>query len=81
VKLFPARLVGPAYVADLLKPLAEAPLLWMGGVTAANVGEFLAAGAVAAGISFGESTTEAEARRVVEAVASAGAGGERKERS
>jgi 2-dehydro-3-deoxyphosphogluconate aldolase/(4S)-4-hydroxy-2-oxoglutarate aldolase len=36
--------------------------------------------AVAVGISFGETTTEVEARRAVEAVASAGPAGERKER-
>jgi 2-dehydro-3-deoxyphosphogluconate aldolase/(4S)-4-hydroxy-2-oxoglutarate aldolase len=80
VKLFPARLVGPEYVADLVKPLAEVPLLCTGGVTVANAAEFLAAGAVAVGISFGETTTEVEARRAVETVASAGPAGERKER-
>jgi 2-keto-3-deoxy-6-phosphogluconate aldolase len=57
------------------------PLVCTGGVTAANAAEFLAAGAVAVGISFGSGTTEVQARRAVEAVASAGPAGERKERS
>jgi 2-dehydro-3-deoxyphosphogluconate aldolase/(4S)-4-hydroxy-2-oxoglutarate aldolase len=52
VKLFPARAVGPEYVADVLKPLPDLPLLCTGGVTAANAASFLAAGAVAVGVSF-----------------------------
>lgn len=54
VKLFPARAHGPAYVADLLKPLAGIPLLCTGGVTVENASAYLDAGAVAVGISFGE---------------------------
>jgi 2-dehydro-3-deoxyphosphogluconate aldolase/(4S)-4-hydroxy-2-oxoglutarate aldolase len=53
VKLFPARSHGPAYVADLLKPLAGVPLLCTGGVTVENASEYLDAGAAAVGISFG----------------------------
>lgn len=52
VKLFPARLGGPAYVADVLKPLADVPLVCTGGVTAANASEYLDAGAAAVGVSF-----------------------------
>lgn len=47
VKLFPARLGGPAYIRDVLAPLADVPLIATGGITAANADEFLAAGAVA----------------------------------
>ena len=54
VKLFPARAVGPQYVADLLKPLPDVPLLCTGGVSSSNAADFLAAGAVAVGVSFRE---------------------------
>jgi 2-dehydro-3-deoxyphosphogluconate aldolase/(4S)-4-hydroxy-2-oxoglutarate aldolase len=47
VKLFPARLGGPAYVRDVLAPLADVPLLVTGGVDAGNAVDFLRAGAVA----------------------------------
>jgi 2-dehydro-3-deoxyphosphogluconate aldolase/(4S)-4-hydroxy-2-oxoglutarate aldolase len=50
VKLFPARLGGPRYVADVLAPLADVPLLVTGGVDATNARAFLDAGAVAVGI-------------------------------
>jgi 2-dehydro-3-deoxyphosphogluconate aldolase/(4S)-4-hydroxy-2-oxoglutarate aldolase len=68
VKLFPARLGGPAYVADVLKPLRGVALLCTGGVTAENAGDFLAAGAVAVGISVGAGTDAAAAERLVAAV-------------
>ena len=71
VKLFPARTVGPQYVADLAKPLWDVPLLCTGGITAESAAAYLAAGAAAVGISFGPGATEADARRAVEAVASA----------
>jgi 2-dehydro-3-deoxyphosphogluconate aldolase/(4S)-4-hydroxy-2-oxoglutarate aldolase len=47
VKLFPAATLGPRYVADLLGPFPGAKLLATGGITAANAGEFIAAGAAA----------------------------------
>jgi 2-dehydro-3-deoxyphosphogluconate aldolase/(4S)-4-hydroxy-2-oxoglutarate aldolase len=68
VKLFPARLGGPAYVADVLKPLRGVALLCTGGVTVENAGDFLAAGAVAVGISVGAGTDAAAAERLVAAV-------------
>lgn len=71
VEVTPARAFGPAYVADLRKPLANVSLLCTGGVTAENAADFVAAGAVAVGISFQPGTTEAEARRAAEVVASA----------
>ena len=49
VKLFPAAALGPAYVRSLLGPLADVQLLVTGGITADNVQDFLAAGAVAVG--------------------------------
>lgn len=62
VKLFPARSVGPRYVADVLKPLADVPLLCTGGVTVDNATAFLAAGATAVGISFRDDTADEVAR-------------------
>ena len=59
VKLFPARVGGPQYVADVLKPLPDVPLVCTGGVTAANAADYLAAGAVAVGVSFREGASAA----------------------
>jgi len=50
VKLFPADAFGPKYVKALLAPLGNVPIIAFGGITAANVGEYLSSGAVAAGI-------------------------------
>lgn len=72
VKLFPARLVGPTYVADVLKPLPDVPLLCTGGVTAENAADYLVAGAAAVGVSFRDAATAAdEARRLLAAVRAA----------
>jgi 2-dehydro-3-deoxyphosphogluconate aldolase / (4S)-4-hydroxy-2-oxoglutarate aldolase len=71
VKLFPARAFGPAFVADLRKPLHDVPLLCTGGVNADNAGDFLKAGAAAVGISFREDAGADDARRVVAAVSTA----------
>ena len=49
VKLFPAGLGGPAYLRALLAPLPDLRLIPTGGVTAANVAEWRAAGAFALG--------------------------------
>ncbi len=69
VKLFPARLGGPAYVADVLKPLPDVPLVCTGGVTAENAGAYLAAGAVAVAVSFRDADdVAAEAARLLAAV-------------
>ena len=61
VKLFPARAVGPTYVADVLKPLPDVALICTGAVTAANAGEYLGAGAAAVGVSFRDDTSSARA--------------------
>jgi len=69
VKLFPARAFGPAYVADVLKPLPDVALLCTGGVTAENARAYLDAGAVAVGVSFRDAATAGEeAARLVAAV-------------
>jgi 2-dehydro-3-deoxyphosphogluconate aldolase/(4S)-4-hydroxy-2-oxoglutarate aldolase len=49
VKLFPASLGGPAYLKALRGPFPEVSFVPTGGVNAENLGEWLAAGAVAVG--------------------------------
>jgi 2-dehydro-3-deoxyphosphogluconate aldolase/(4S)-4-hydroxy-2-oxoglutarate aldolase len=49
VKVFPARIGGPAYLRDLLGPFPGARLIPTGGVNAANARSFLDAGALAVG--------------------------------
>jgi len=67
VKLFPGRLGGPAYVRELLAPLADIPLLVTGGIDSRNARAFLDAGAIAVGAG-SVLKDPAEARRLVEAV-------------
>ena len=50
VKLFPARAMGPQYVRDVLGPLDGAKLLVVGGIDDANLPDYLAQGAVGAGV-------------------------------
>ncbi|WDS36186.1 2-dehydro-3-deoxy-6-phosphogalactonate aldolase [Pseudoxanthomonas sp.] len=50
LKLFPATTYGPAHVSALRAVLPPVPLLVVGGVTPDNLGTFLAAGAVGAGL-------------------------------
>ncbi|HEX2292136.1 MAG TPA: bifunctional 4-hydroxy-2-oxoglutarate aldolase/2-dehydro-3-deoxy-phosphogluconate aldolase [Gaiellaceae bacterium] len=71
VKLFPAGLLGPGYVRDVLAPLSDVPLLATGGVDLTNAREFLDAGAVAVGVGSaltGSDDVAAAARRLVDAV-------------
>ncbi len=49
VKVFPSSLGGPRYLKALRDPFPSVPLMPTGGVTPANLGEWLAAGAVAVG--------------------------------
>lgn len=49
VKVFPAMLGGPAYLRALRGPFPEVPMMPTGGVTPANLADWLAAGAVAVG--------------------------------
>lgn len=50
VKLFPASIVGPAYVKALCSPINHVPMIAVGGVSEKNAREYLSAGAVGVGI-------------------------------
>ncbi len=50
VKLFPAANLGPSYVRSVLSPLANIPLIAVGGVNITNASDFLEAGAVGLGV-------------------------------
>lgn len=49
IKVFPGELSGPGFIKAVKGPLPHAALMPTGGVTANNVGEWIAAGAVAVG--------------------------------
>ena len=77
VKLFPASVVGPAFVRECRGPFPEIPLVPSGGVTAETAADFIRAGAVALGVGgwlVGDGVpagVTARARRIVDAVAAA----------
>jgi 2-dehydro-3-deoxyphosphogluconate aldolase/(4S)-4-hydroxy-2-oxoglutarate aldolase len=50
VKIFPATGLGPQFIKDVRAPLPQLRLMPTGGVTPANAGEWIRAGAVAVGI-------------------------------
>lgn len=50
LKLFPAAALGPGYIKQLLGPYPDLELFAVGGVGSANVAEFIAAGAIGAGV-------------------------------
>ena len=50
VKIFPVANLGAAYVKAVRGPLNQIPLLAVGGVNEKNVGDFIRAGAVGAGV-------------------------------
>ncbi len=50
VKLFPSEIVGPRYLKALRAPLDDIDLVPTGGINPDNVADYVAAGAVAAGI-------------------------------
>lgn len=50
VKIFPASTVGPKYFKAVRGPLPNIPLAAVGGISTANIADFLAAGAAAFGI-------------------------------
>jgi 2-dehydro-3-deoxyphosphogluconate aldolase / (4S)-4-hydroxy-2-oxoglutarate aldolase len=50
VKVFPATSLGPGYLKDVRAPLPHVKLMPTGGVTPANAGEWIRAGAVAIGL-------------------------------
>lgn len=76
VKLFPASAVGPSFVRELRGPFREIPLLPTGGLTAATLGAFIEAGAVAVGLGgglIGDGEHAGVAARAAEAVAAVAA--------
>ena len=50
IKLFPASLGGPPYLAALRQPFPDVPFVPVGGVDASTAGAYLAAGAIAVGV-------------------------------
>ena len=50
VKVFPAGVLGPAYVKAVRGPLGYIPLMAVGGVSEKNIAAFLEAGCVGAGV-------------------------------
>lgn len=50
VKLFPAGILGPAYIKALKAPLKHIPMTAVGGVNAANCADFINAGCVGVGV-------------------------------
>ena len=50
VKVFPAVALGPSYIKAICAPLAHIPLLAVGGITPENIGGFIQAGCVGAGV-------------------------------
>ncbi|MGE3840837.1 MAG: bifunctional 4-hydroxy-2-oxoglutarate aldolase/2-dehydro-3-deoxy-phosphogluconate aldolase [Vicinamibacterales bacterium] len=50
VKVFPATALGPAFFKDLSGPLPQVRLMPTGGVSLANAGDWIRAGAVALGV-------------------------------
>lgn len=50
VKIFPASILGPAYIKAVLAPLSNIRLMAVGGISEKNLADFLASGCVAAGI-------------------------------
>jgi 2-dehydro-3-deoxyphosphogalactonate aldolase len=50
LKLFPATTYGPGHVKALRAVLPPVPLFAVGGITPANLGEYLAAGCIGAGL-------------------------------
>lgn len=53
IKLFPASILGPQYVSALLGPMPDLELLAVGGISSANLGDYLRAGALGAGVGGG----------------------------
>ena len=50
IKVFPSATFGAAYFRELRGPLPQIPLVAVGGISAANLAEFLDAGAIGVGI-------------------------------
>ena len=50
VKLFPVSALGPAYIKAIRAPLCHIPLIAVGGISSANMHEYIAAGCAAVGV-------------------------------
>lgn len=50
VKLFPASVLGPAFLREIHGPFPDIPLVPTGGVTAETAGDYIRAGAIAVGL-------------------------------
>ena len=80
VKVFPASVVGPAFVRECRGPFPDIPLVPSGGVTAETAADFIAAGAAAVGVGgwlIGDAEpagVTARARQIVDGVAAARSG-------
>jgi len=46
VKIFPARMLGPTYISDILAPLPDIRVMPTGGVDETNAADYIRAGAV-----------------------------------
>jgi 2-dehydro-3-deoxyphosphogluconate aldolase/(4S)-4-hydroxy-2-oxoglutarate aldolase len=86
VKVFPATVLGPGFFKDMRGPLPQVRLMPTGGVTLANAGDWIKAGAVAIGVGTAMldaraiedehyEKIESLARQFVDAVAAARGGG------
>jgi 2-dehydro-3-deoxyphosphogluconate aldolase/(4S)-4-hydroxy-2-oxoglutarate aldolase len=76
VKLFPASVIGPAFVRELRGPLPEIPVVPTGGVTLETAPAFIASGAVAVGLGgwlLGDATAAGITRRAKQIVAAVAA--------
>jgi 2-dehydro-3-deoxyphosphogluconate aldolase / (4S)-4-hydroxy-2-oxoglutarate aldolase len=71
IKIFPARLGGPAHIRDLLGPFPQLRLIPTGGITLENARKYLDAGATAIGIGGNLLPAELIARRDWEQVSAA----------
>lgn len=50
VKLFPAADLGPGYLKAIRAPISHVKMMAVGGINEKNIGQFLAAGAIGAGV-------------------------------
>ena len=76
VKLFPASVVGPAFIRELRGPFPDIPVVPTGGVSVDSVAAFIAAGAVAVGMGgwlLGDGGTEGIRERAAQVVAAVAA--------
>jgi 2-dehydro-3-deoxyphosphogluconate aldolase / (4S)-4-hydroxy-2-oxoglutarate aldolase len=71
VKVFPATSLGPSFIRDLRGPLPRLKLMPTGGVTRANAGDWIRAGAVAIGVGTALIDARAVRERRFEVLASA----------